>query len=80
MENNTIKLTAAQESFVKMANEQGFTNTITRKDIISLKSSHSVKWPTWLVKNTAYRVGRASYSLPTIGQTMESDTTKTVSE
>jgi len=27
MENNTIKLTAAQESFVKTANEQGFTNT-----------------------------------------------------
>ena len=76
MENNTIKLTPSQESFVKMANEEGFT----RKDIISLKSSHSVKWPTWLVKNTAYRVGRASYSLPTIGQTMESDTTETVSE
>ena len=75
-----ISLTPAQEAFVKMANEEGFTTEITRKDIISLKSSHSVKWPTWLVKNTAYRVGRASYSLPTIGQTMESDTSETVSE
>ena len=27
--------------------------------------------PAWLMKNTAYRVGRASYSLPTLGQTVE---------
>jgi|TARA_B110000259_G_scaffold163027_1_gene188151 hypothetical protein len=80
MENNTIKLTAAQESFVKMANEEGFTTEITRKDIISLQSKLGITKPAWLMKNTAYRVGRASYSLPTIGQTMESDTTETVSE
>jgi hypothetical protein len=80
MENNTIKLTAAQESFVKMANEEGFTTEITRKDIISLQSKLGITKPAWLMKNTAYRVGRASYSLPTIGQTMKSDTTETVSE
>ena len=80
MENNTIKLTAAQESFIKMANEEGFTTEITRKDIISLQSKLGITKPAWLMKNTAYRVGRASYSLPTIGQTMESDTTETVSE
>ena len=33
MEN--IKLSDSQKSFVKLANEEGFTNTITRKDIIS---------------------------------------------
>ena len=80
MENNTIKLTTAQESFVKMANDEGFTTEITRKDIISLQGKHGITKPAWLMKNTAYRVGRASYSLPTIGQTMESDTTETVSE
>mgnify|MGYP003626537860 FL=1 len=80
MENNTIKLTPSQESFVKMANEEGFTTEITRKDIISLQSKFGITKPAWLMKNTAYRVGRASYSLPTIGQTMESDTTETVSE
>ena len=80
MENNTIKLTPSQESFVKMANEEGFTTEITRKDIISLQSKFGITKPAWLMKNTAYRVGRASYSLPTIGQTMESDTSETVSE
>ena len=80
MENNTIKLTPSQESFVKMANEEGFTTEITRKDIIFLQSKFGITKPAWLMKNTAYRVGRASYSLPTIGQTMESDTTETVSE
>ena len=70
-----IKLTSKQESFVKVANEQGFTSKITRKDCISLKENHGVQWPTWLVKNTAYRVGRGSYTLPTLGQVTESDNT-----
>ena len=80
MENNTVKLTSAQEAFVKMANEEGFTTEITRKDIISLQSKHGITKPAWLMKNTAYRVGRASYSLPTLGQTMETITTETDSE
>ena len=74
MENNTIKLTTAQESFVKMANDEGFTTEITRKDIISLQGKHGITKPAWLMKNTAYRVGRASYSLPTLGQTIETTT------
>ena len=78
--NNTIKLTEAQEAFVKMANEEGFTTEITRKDIISLQSKHGITKPAWLMKNTAYRVGRASYSLPTLGQTMETITTESDSE
>jgi hypothetical protein len=70
-----IKLTPKQESFVKLANDAGFKTEITRKDIISLKSNHNVNWPTWLVKNTAYRVGRGSYTLPTLGQVVESEST-----
>ena len=80
MENNTVKLTPAQEAFVKMANEEGFTTEITRKDIISLQSKHGNTKPAWLMKNTAYRVGRASYSLPTLGPTMETITTESDSE
>ena len=80
MENNTVKLTPAQEAFVKMANEEGFTTEITRKDIISLQGKHGITKPAWLMKNTAYRVGRASYSLPTLGQTMETITTESDSE
>ena len=72
--NNTIKLTEAQEAFVKMANEDGFTTEITRKDIISLQGKHGITKPAWLMKNTAFRVGRASYSLPTLGQTVETTT------
>ena len=67
-----ISLTPAQEAFVKMANEEGFTTEITRKDIISLQSKHGITKPAWLMKNTAYRVGRASYTLPTLGQVADS--------
>jgi hypothetical protein len=63
-----------------LANEEGFTTEITRKDIISLQSKHGITKPAWLMKNTAYRIGRASYSLPTLGQIMESETNETVSE
>ena len=69
-----IALTPAQEAFVKMANDEGFTTEITRKDIISLQGKHGITKPAWLMKNTAYRLGRASYSLPTLGQTVETTT------
>ena len=80
MENNTIKLTPSQESFVKMANEEGFTTEITRKDIISLQGKHGITKPAWLMKSSAYRLGRGSYALPTLGQTVESTTTESDSE
>ena len=75
-----IALTPAQEAFVKMANEEGFTTEITRKDIISLQSKHGITKPAWLMKNQSCRLGRASYSLPTLGQTVESTTTESDSE
>ena len=78
--NAPISLNSNQESFVKLANEEGFTTEITRQDIISLQSKHGIKKPAWLMKNTAYRIGRASHSLPTLGQTMESTTENSDSE
>ena len=59
---NTPSLTPAQESFVKMANEEGHTSEITRKDIISLQSKHGITKPAWLMKNASYRIGRGTYS------------------
>ena len=67
------KLTPEQESFVKIANDNGFTKEITRKDILSLESNHGAKWTRWLVRDSAYRVGRGSYSLPTLGQVVEAE-------
>ena len=67
------KLTPEQESFVKIANDNGFTKEITRKDILSLESNHGAKWPRWLVRDSAYRVGRGSYSLPTLGKVVEAE-------
>ena len=67
------KLTPEQESFVKIANDNGFTNEITRKDILSLESTQGAKWPRWRVRDSAYRVGRGSYSLPTLGQVVEAE-------
>ncbi len=68
-----IKLTPKQESFVKLANDEGFTTKITRKDIISLQGKHGIKKPAWLMKNLTYRLKRAEYSLPTLGQVMETE-------
>ena len=70
------KLTPEQESFVKLANDQGFTTEITRKDILSLESNDGAKWPRWLVRSSAYRIGRGSYSLPTLGQVVEAKSAK----
>ena len=74
--NIMANLTPNQEAFVKKANEQGFTTKITRKDCISLKENHGVQWPTWLVKDKAYRVGRGSYTLPTLGDVTKSKTSE----
>ena len=71
-----VKLTPEQESFVKLANDKGFTKEITRKDILSLESNDGAKWPRWLVRDSAYRVGRGSYSLPTLGQVVEAESAK----
>ena len=58
-----IKLSPEQEAFVKIANDKGFTTEITRKDILSLESNDGAKWPRWLVRSSAYRIGRVSYIL-----------------
>ena len=61
-----IKLTRHQEKFVKLANENGFTIKISRKDIVILQAKYGIKKPAWLMKNMAYRYGRAVYKLPSL--------------
>ena len=68
-----IKLNPRQERFVKLANDEGFTNKISRKDIIILQAKYGIKKPAWLMKNLTYRLKRAEYSLPTLGQVMETE-------
>ena len=75
-----ISLKPAQEAFVKTANEEGFITKITRKDIIYLQSKLGITKPAWLMKNSAYRLGRGGYALPTLGQVVESTTTESDSE
>ena len=70
-----IKLSPEQEAFVKIANDKGFTTKISRKDVVSLEND-GVKWPRWLVRDPAYRIGRGSYSLPTLGQVVEAESAK----
>ena len=64
MEN--IKLSDSQKSFVELANGEGFSNTITRKDIISLQGKHGIKKPAWLMKNPVFRYERGVYKLPSL--------------
>ena len=61
-----IKLTPRQERFVKLANENGFTNKITRKDIIILQAKYGIKKPEWLMKNKLFRYERGVYKLPSL--------------
>ena len=66
MKMEDIKLNPRQERFVKLANEEGFTNKISRKDIIILQAKYGIKKPTWLMKNIAYRYDRGVYKLPSL--------------
>ena len=61
-----IKLTSRQERFVKLANDEGFTNKISRKDITILQAKYGIKKPAWLMKNMVYRYERAVYKLPSL--------------
>ena len=61
-----IKLTRHQEKFVKLANDNGFTLKISRKDIVILQAKYGIKKPAWLMKNMAYRYSRGVYKLPSL--------------
>ena len=61
-----IKLTSRQERFVKLVNDEGFTNKISRKDITILQAKYGIKKPAWLMKNKVYRYDRAVYRLPSL--------------
>ena len=66
MKMEDIKLNPRQERFVKLANENGFTHKISRKDIIILQAKYGIKRPYWLIKNIAYRDDRGVYKLPSL--------------
>jgi len=60
------KMTPRQEKFVRLANDNGFVNKISRKDIVILQAKYGIKWPAWLIKNTVFRYGRGVYKLPSL--------------
>ena len=66
MKMEDIKLNPRQERFVKLANENGFTHKISRKDIIILQAKYGIKKPAWLMKNPIFRRERAVYKLPSL--------------
>ena len=66
MKMEDIKLNPRQERFVKLANEEGFINKISRKDIIILQAKYGIKKPYWLMKNLIYRYDRGVYKLPSL--------------
>ena len=66
MKMEDMKLTPHQERFVKLANENGFINKISRKDIIILQAKYGIKKPAWLMKNIVYRYERGVYKLPSL--------------
>ena len=61
-----MRLNLRQERFVKLANKEGFTDKITRKDITILQAKYGIKKPYWLMKNIAYRFDRGGYKLPSL--------------
>ena len=60
------KLTPRQEKFVRLANDNGFVNKISRKDIVILQAKYGIKWPAWWLKNTGFSYGRGVYKLPSL--------------
>jgi hypothetical protein len=66
MKMEDIKLNLRQERFVKLANDEGFTNKISRKDIVILQAKYGIKKPAWLMKNLVYRYERGIYKLPSL--------------
>ena len=66
MKMEDIKLNPRQERFVKLANDEGFTNKISRKNIIILQAKYGIKKPEWLMKNKLFRYERGVYKLPSL--------------
>ena len=66
MKMEDIKLNPRQERFVKLANDNGFINKISRTDIIILQAKYGIKKPEWLMKNKLFRYERGVYKLPSL--------------
>lgn len=61
-----MSLTNTQLAFIKLANANGFTSTISRKDAKALCEANNFKWPRWIAIDDKYRHARGVYKLPKI--------------
>jgi len=64
-----MNLDKNQKAFVKTANDNGYSGTITRQGIIDLGAKTGVKKPAWLMKDHQFRVSRGEYRLPSLEET-----------
>ena len=62
------KMNRHQEKFVILANENGFKNKISRKEIVALEAKYGIKKPEWLkpslIRQYLHLSGRAVYGIP----------------
>ena len=61
-----MSLTNKQIAFIKLANANGFTSTISRKEAKALCKANNFKWPRWIAIDDQYRHARGVYKLPKI--------------
>jgi hypothetical protein len=62
-----MSLTEKQIAFIRLANQNGYMTTISRKDAKELCRAHNFKWPRWIAIDDQYRHSRGVYKLPSIG-------------
>ncbi len=53
-----------QIAFIDLARENGYTNPMSRADMLELRSAHGVALPAWIMKDDARRIGRGLYNVP----------------
>ena len=62
-----MSLNEKQIAFIRLANQNGYMTTISRKDAKELCRVHNFKWPRWIAIDDQYRHSRGVYKLPNIG-------------
>jgi hypothetical protein len=61
-----MSLTEKQIAFIRLANQNGYMNTISRKNAKELCRANNFKWPRWIAIDEQYRHSRGVYKLPNI--------------
>jgi len=59
------RLTGAQEEFITLANENGFTDEISKQDILKLVKDNDVAKPGFILRNKSLHLGNHMFELPT---------------